>query len=189
MLLFRFPEALLVKVCQLFMLDKTDAGGLALTTSEVGLVQGTMGVIGLLLGGILGGLVIARDGFKKWIWPMVLSISLPNIVYIFLAYYQPDNLLIINICVFVEQMGYGFGFTAYMLFMIYFSQGPSKTAHYAFCTGFMALSMMLPGMFAGWLQEQLGYLNFFILVMALIPLTFVVSCLIKVDPLFGRKEE
>ena len=188
MLLFRFPEALLTKICPLFLLDNVSSGGMALTTSELGLVQGTVGVIGLLLGGILGGIAIANGGFRKWIWPMVLSISLPNAVYIYLAYFQPDSLPIVNICVFIEQMGYGFGFTAYMLFLIYFSQGPSKTAHYAFCTGFMALSMMLPGMFAGWLQESVGYLNFFIIVMALVPLTFLVSGLIKVDPEFGKKE-
>lgn len=187
MLLFRFPEALLTKICPLFLLDHTADGGLALTTSEIGLVQGTTGVIGLLFGGVLGGVAIARDGFQKWIWPMVLSISLPNAVYIALAYFQPSGLLIVNLCVFVEQLGYGFGFTAYMLYLIYFSQGPSSTAHYAFCTGFMALSMMLPGMLAGWLQEQLGYLNFFLLVMGLTPLTFVVSRLICVDPDFGKK--
>ena len=119
---------------------------------------------------------------------MVMSISLPNAVYIALAYFQPDSLLAVNLCVFVEQFGYGFGFTAYMLFLIYFSQGPTKTAHYAFCTGFMALSMMLPGMVAGWLQEHIGYLNFFILVMALCPLTFMVAAMIKVDGRFGKKE-
>ena len=188
MLLFRFPEALLTKICPLFLLDKVSEGGMALTTSELGLVQGTVGVIGLLLGGILGGIAIAHGGFRKWIWPMVFSISLPNAVYIYLAYFQPDSLPIVNVCVFIEQMGYGFGFTAYMLFLIYFSQGPSKTAHYAFCTGFMALSMMLPGMFAGWLQESVGYLNFFIIVLSLVPLTFIVSGLIKVDPEFGKKE-
>ena len=187
MLLFRFPEALLTKICPLFFLDKVADGGMALTTSEIGLVQGTTGVIGLLLGGIFGGIVIAKDGFQRWIWPMVLAISVPNLVYVALAYFQPEGLTIVNICVFIEQMGYGFGFTAYMLFLIYFSQGPSKTAHYAFCTGFMALSMMLPGMFAGWLQEQLGYLNFFLVVIALTPLTFIVSRMIKVDPNFGKK--
>lgn len=189
MLLYRFPEALLTKICPLFLLDKVDAGGLALATSEIGLVQGTVGVIGLTLGGILGGLAVARDGFGKWLWPMVLSISLPNVVYILLAYYQPDNLPIVAACIFVEQFGYGFGFTAYMLYLIHFSQGQFKTAHYAFCTGFMALSMMLPGMAAGWLQEQVGYLNFFIIVMALVPLTFLVSAFIRVEPEYGKKEE
>lgn len=189
MLLYRFPEALLTKICPLFLLDKTTAGGLSLTTSEIGLVQGTVGVIGLTLGGILGGIAIARSGFKRWLWPMVMSISLPNAVYIFLAYFQPDSLLIAASAIFIEQFGYGFGFTAYMLYLIYFSQGASKTAHYAFCTGFMALSMMLPGMVAGWLQERMGYLNFFILVMALVPLTFIVSALIKVDTDYGKKSD
>lgn len=189
MLLYRFPEALLTKICPLFLLDKTTEGGLQLTTAQIGFVQGTIGVLGLTLGGILGGIAVARHGFQKWLWPMVLSISLPNAVYIFLAYFQPAGIYVAGTCVFIEQFGYGFGFTAYMLFLLYFSQGPSKTAHYAFCTGFMALSMMLPGMAAGWLQERLGYLNFFILVMLLVPLTFIVSALVKVDDEFGKKEK
>lgn len=187
MLLYRFPEALLTKVSPLFLLDRVSAGGLALSTNELGWVQGTVGVFGLLLGGVSGGIAVSSGGFGKWLWPMVLSISLPNAVYIVLAYFQPAGLLFVNLCVFVEQFGYGFGFTAYMLFLIYFSQGPTKTAHYAFCTGFMALSMMLPGMVAGWLQEHIGYLNFFILVMALCPLTFVVAAMIRVDGRFGKK--
>lgn len=188
MLLYRFPEALLTKVSPLFLLDRVSAGGLALSTNELGWVQGTVGVFGLLLGGVSGGIAVSSGGFRKWLWPMVMSISLPNAVYIVLAYFQPDSLLAVNLCVFVEQFGYGFGFTAYMLFLIYFSQGTTKTAHYAFCTGFMALSMMLPGMVAGWLQEHIGYLNFFILVMALCPLTFMVAAMIKVDGRFGKKE-
>ena len=189
MLLYRLPEALLVKICPLFLLDGAEAGGLGLTTSELGFVQGTVGVFGLTIGGIIGGIVVAKDGFKRWLLPMVAAITLPDVVYIFLAYYQPEGLMWVNICIFIEQFGYGFGFTAYMLYLIYFSQGTSKTAHYAFCTGFMALSMMLPGMFAGELQESVGYLNFFIIAMCLTPLTFLVSSLIKVDNDFGRKSE
>ena len=169
--------------------DGAEAGGLGLTTSELGFVQGTVGVFGLTIGGIIGGIVVAKDGFKRWLLPMVAAITLPDVVYIFLAYYQPEGLMWVNICIFIEQFGYGFGFTAYMLYLIYFSQGTSKTAHYAFCTGFMALSMMLPGMFAGELQESVGYLNFFIIAMCLTPLTFLVSSLIKVDNDFGRKSE
>ncbi len=180
-LLYRFPEALLVKICPLFMLDKVDAGGLGLSTGDLGFVQGTIGVIGLTLGGILGGIAAEHGGLKRWLWPMVLSISLPNAVYIFLAYFQPESIVTISSCVFVEQFGYGFGFTAFMLYLIYFSRGESSTAHYAFCTGFMALGMMLPGMAAGFLQETIGYLNFFILVMVLCIVTFAVAALIKVD--------
>ena len=186
LLVYRLPEALLVKICPLFLLDPIPNGGLGLTTQDIGLVQGTIGVVGLTLGGIIGGIAVSRGGLKRWLWPMVAAITMPNVVYIVLAYFQPDytelsGLLAINISIFFEQFGYGFGFTAYMLYMIHFSQGPSKTAHYAFCTGFMALSMMLPGMVAGWLQEQMNYLNFFIFVVALCPLTFVVSWFIKVD--------
>ena len=188
MLLYRFPEAMLTKICPLFMLESKGGGGLGLSTSELGFVQGTVGVIGLTLGGIVGGLAAARGGLKKWLWPMVWSISLPNAVYIYLSYFQPTSFFAINACVFVEQFGYGFGFTAYMLYMLYFSQGRNQTAHYAICTAFMAAGMMLPGMLAGWLQEHVGYLNFFILVLVLCLVTVVVARLIRVDPKFGIKE-
>lgn len=188
MLLYRMPEAMLVKICPLFFLDPNDVanGGLGLTTADIGFAQGTIGVIGLILGGILGGVLVSLHGFRRWLWPMVLSISLPNAVYILMAYYQPTGMLFIGSCIFVEQLGYGFGFTAYMLYMLYFSQGKNQTAHYAFCTGFMTLGLILPGMVAGYLQEALGYLNFFIFVMCLCPVTFIVSALIKFDPLFGK---
>ena len=188
MLLYRFPEALLTPICKFFLIDPIEKGGLGLTTSEVGFVQGTVGVIGLLLGGILGGIAIARDGFGRWKWPMVFAISVPNLVYVYLAYFQPQDLWSVNTCIFLEQFGYGFGFTAYMMFLLYFAKGASETSHYAFCTGFMALSMMLPGLFAGWLQNLTGYLNFFILVIICTPITFLVTSLINVNPLFGRKE-
>ena len=188
LLLFRLPEALITKICPLFFIDKMSQGGLGMTTAEVGWAQGTIGVLGLTLGGILGGIVVAEGGFRRWLWPMVLAITLPDCVYMLLAYYQPENLLWINLCIGTEQFGYGFGFTAYMLFMLYFSQGESKTAHYAFCTGFMALSMMLPGMVAGYLADTLGYYRFFILVVCLIPFTFLAAKLIKVPADFGLKQ-
>ena len=189
----QLPEALLTKISPLFLLDPAGKGGLGLTTLEIGIVQGTIGVFGLTLGGILGGIVVAQGSWRRWHWPMVWSISLPNAVYIVLAYYQPESLGVIASCIFVEQFGYGFGFTTYMLYLMSFSQGgPYQTAHYAFCTGFMALGLVLPGMFAGWLQEAMGYLNFFILVMLLVPVTFLVSALIRIpkdDRLTIRKVE
>lgn len=187
MMFYRLPEALLTKICPLFFLDKIEQGGLGLSTGDIGLVQGTVGVLGLLLGGILGGILVSRHGFNRWLWPMVCAISLPNVVYVILAYYQPQNLIFISSMVFVEQFGYGFGFTAYMLFLLYYAKGAHETAHYAFCTGFMTLGMMLPGLFAGFIQTSMGYLNFFILVCALVPVTFLVSSLIKVSDEFGRK--
>lgn len=187
-LVYRLPEALLVKICPLFMLGQVNDGGLALTTGQLGWVQGTVGVVGLTLGGILGGLAAERGGLRRWLWPMVLSITLPDAVYIVLAYFQPDNLTWISACVFFEQFGYGFGFTAYMLYLIYFSRGESSTAHYAFCTGLMALGMMLPGMVAGYLQEAVGYLNFFIIAMVLCALTFVVAGMVKIEKDFDGEE-
>jgi len=189
LLLFRFSEAQLVKITAPFMLDAHQAGGLGLDTTQVGFAYGTVGVIMLTLGGILGGFVAARDGLKHWLLWMVLSINLPNLVYVFLSVVQPDSQLIINLAVGVEQFGYGFGFAAYMLYMLYVSQGEHQTAHYAICTGFMALGMMVPGMFSGWLQELMGYQHFFIWVMIATLPSFAVTYLIPLDRSFGKKED
>ena len=189
MLLYRMPEGLLAKVSSLFLIDSHGAGGLGLSPQEYGLVQGTVGIIGLTLGGILGGIAAGKDGLKKWLWPMVFAITIPDFVYVYMSYALPESLLVVNICVFFEQFSYGFGFTAYMLYLIYFSQGEYKTSHYALCTALMALSMMIPGLFAGALQEAVGYRSFFIIVMIFCAVTFIVSRLVKIDPEFGKKQE
>lgn len=189
MLFYRMPEGLLAKVSALFLIDSSVNGGLGLSPAEYGFVQGTVGVVGLTLGGILGGMAAGRDGLKKWLWPMVCAITLPDIVYVYLSYALPSGLWAINTCVFVEQFGYGFGFSAYMLYLIYYSRGEHKTSHYAICTAFMALSMMIPGLFAGALQDYVGYKMFFIIVMMTCSLTFIVSALLKIDPEFGKKED
>jgi PAT family beta-lactamase induction signal transducer AmpG len=189
MLFYRMPEGLLAKVSALFLIDAQHNGGLGLSPAEYGLVQGTVGVIGLTLGGILGGIVASRDGLKRWLWPMVMAITLPDLVYVYLSYALPQSLIIVNVCVFIEQFGYGFGFSAYMLYLIYYSQGEHKTAHYALCTALMALSMMIPGLFAGALQEAVGYPAFFIIVVITCAVTYVVTSLLKIDPEFGKKQE
>lgn len=189
MLLYRLPEAQLVKLINPFLLDSIDKGGLGLTTGQVGWVYGTIGIIGLTIGGIIGGIVAAKGGLKKWLWPMAWSISLTCATFVYLSFFQPESLFVINLCVFIEQFGYGFGFTAYMLYMIYFSEGEYKTAHYAICTAFMALGMMLPGMMAGWLQELIGYNHFFVWVMICCSLTILVCAFVKIDPNYGKKEE
>ena len=189
MLLYRMPEGLLAKVSALFLIDAGHNGGLGLSPQEYGLVQGTVGVIGLTLGGILGGICAGRDGLKRWLWPMVCAITLPDLVYVYLSYALPDSLFVINVCVFIEQFGYGFGVTAYMLYLILYSQGEFKTSHYALCTAFMALSMMIPGLFAGALQEAVGYRSFFIIVMICCAVTFLVTSFLKIDPEFGKKKE
>ena len=189
MLLYRMPEGLLVKVSALFLLDSVANGGLGLSPQEYGFVQGTVGAIGLILGGILGGICASRHGLKRWLWPMVIAITLPDLVYVYLSYTLPQSLTIVNACVFVEQFGYGFGFTAYMLYLIYYSQGEFKTSHYALCTAFMALSMMIPGLFAGWLQQLVGYNHFFIIVVVACVLTYIVASMVKIDPEFGKKTE
>lgn len=189
LLFYRFGEAQLVKLAAPFLLDTPGAGGLSLSTGQVGFVYGTVGIVALTVGGLLGGFVAARHGLKKWLWPMVIAINVPNAVYLFLATTVPDNFVLINICVAIEQFGYGFGFTAYMLYMIYIAEGEHKTAHFAICTGFMALGMMIPGMFSGWIEDIIGYQNFFGWVLiATIP-GFIVSALIPLDPEFGKKED
>ena len=189
MLFYRMPEGLLAKISALFLVDAQHNGGLGLSDGEYGLVQGTLGVIGLTVGGILGGICASRDGLKRWLWPMVMAITLPDIVYVLLAYLLPTNLIVISTCVFIEQFGYGFGFSAYMLYLIYYSQGQHKTSHYALCTAFMALSMMIPGLFAGALQEAVGYKTFFIIVMLACTMTYVVTAYLKIDPEFGKKKK
>jgi PAT family beta-lactamase induction signal transducer AmpG len=187
LLLYRFGESQLMKMVVPFLLDARDVGGLGLTTGQVGWVYGTMGIIGLTCGGILGGFVASKHGLKAWLWAMVAIIHVPDAVFIYLAYAQPDSLALITACVALEQFGYGFGFTAYMLYMIYIARGKHQTAHYAICTGFMALGMMLPGMWSGWLQEIIGYQHFFVwVILATIP-SFLVVLLIPLDREFGKK--
>lgn len=188
-LIYRLAEAMLVKLAYPFLLDPREVGGLGLRTQDAGIAYGTVGVIALTLGGIIGGILASRKGLKYWLWPMALSITLPNVAYLIMALFQPENFIWVNLAVAVEQFGYGFGFTAYMLFMIYFSQGEHQTAHYSIYTGFMALGMMLPGMAAGWIQEQMGYVNFFILIMILTIPTLLIIPFMKIDKDFGRSKK
>ncbi|MBP1691500.1 MAG: beta-lactamase [Bacteroidetes bacterium] len=188
LLLYRFAEAQLVKLVSPFLLDARAVGGIGLTTSEVGIVYGTVGIIALTLGGLLGGYVVSRHGLKFWLWPMVFIIHAPDLAFVYLSQVQPVSFILINLAVAVEQFGYGFGFTAYMLYMILIADGEHKTAHYAICTGFMALGMMIPGMFSGAVQEWLGYQGFFIwVILSTIP-GFLVATLVKIPAGFGKKE-
>jgi PAT family beta-lactamase induction signal transducer AmpG len=187
LLLYRLGEAQLVKMAQPFLLDSRSAGGLGLDDTQMGLIYGTIGVGALMLGGILGGFVVARNGLKFWLWPMLLAIHLPDAVFIWLAYTQPENLFAIGAGVAVEQFGYGFGFTAFMLYMIYIVRGEHRTAHYAICSSFMALGMMLPGRWSGQLQEMLGYPHFFVwVILATIP-SFIVVLFLPLDAEFGKR--
>ena len=188
LLLYRFGEAQLVKMVSPFLLDEGSVGGLGLSTQQVGFVYGTMGIVALTLGGLSGGFVVARQGLRYWLWPMVLIIHLPDAMFVYLSAVQPESLWLITGAVAIEQFGYGFGFTAYMMYMIYVSRGAHSTAHYALCTGFMALGMMVPGMFSGWVQSQLGYVNFFMWVLlATIP-SFILARMVTIDPEFGKKK-
>lgn len=189
LLFYRLGEAMLVKMISPFMLDAREIGGLGLTTGQVGMVYGTVGILALTLGGITGGIAASRKGLKFWLWPMALTITLPQLVYVLLSTYMPENIIYVFISVAVEQFGYGFGFTAYMLYMIYFSEGEHKTAHFAISTGFMALGMMLPGMIAGWLQELIGYQHFFVFVILCAIPTLSLIPFIKIDKEFGIKKK
>jgi PAT family beta-lactamase induction signal transducer AmpG len=187
LLFYRFAEAQLVKLVTPFLLDTREVGGLGLTTGQVGFAYGLIGVIALTCGGLLGGMLVSRNGLRSWIWPMVLIMHLPDAAFLYLASAQPANFAAINFCVALEQFGYGFGFTAYMLYMIYIARGQHATAHYAICTGFMALGIMLPGMFSGWLQDHIGYQHFFEWVMLSTIPGFFVTALVPLEPEFGKK--
>lgn len=189
MLLYRFPEAFLLKMVNPFMLDPVEQGGLGMSTEAVGLIYGTIGVAALTVGGVLGGIAASRWGLKKSLWPMAASLTLPCLSFVFLAAFQPESIWITGACVALDQFGYGFGFTAYMLYLMYFSEGEYKTAHYSLCTGFMALSMMLPGLVAGYIQEAVGYVSFFGFVMVCCLVTVAVTFMIKVDPEYGKKNK
>jgi len=187
LLVYRLGESQLVKLASPFLLDAREANGLGLTTGDLGLIYGTIGIIALSIGGIIGGIAASRRGMKYWLWWMVAAMNLPNLVYVFLSYAMPSSLWIVGASVAVEQFGYGFGFTAYMLYMIYVSEGKHKTAHFALTTGFMALGMMLPGMVSGWLQELIGYQHFFIWVMICTIPSFILVPFLHIDPEFGKK--
>ena len=187
LLVYRLGESQLLKMASPFLLDSNEAKGLGLTTGDLGLIYGTIGIIALSLGGIIGGIAASRQGLKYWLWWMVAAMNLPNLVYVFLSYLLPSSLWVVGASVALEQFGYGFGFTAYMLYMIYVSDGKYKTAHFALTTGFMALGMMIPGMISGWLQELIGYQHFFIWVMICTIPAFLVIPFLKIDPDFGKR--
>lgn len=189
LLVYRLGESMIVKMASPFLLDTRENGGLNLSTAQVGGAYGTAGVIALMLGGIIGGICAAKDGFRKWLLPMCLAINLPHLLYVYLAYGKPENFMIILGCVAGEQFCYGFGFTAYTLVMLCIAgEGEYKTSHYAITTGFMALSMMLPGMFSGALQQAVGYPIFFVIVCATMVIGLTMIYLIPVNPEFGKKE-
>jgi PAT family beta-lactamase induction signal transducer AmpG len=190
LLLYRFAEAQLVKFAGKFLLDPREAGGLGLLEKDIGIINGTFGILALLAGGVLGSILAARDGLRAWLLPMAVMINVPNIVYLALAYYQPENVTYIGLGVVVEKFGYGFGFTGYMLYMLYLAQGKHQTSYYAICTGFMTLGLILPGSFAGYPLEWLGYTGFFVwIIVATIP-SFVVAWIVylRMDPKFGARE-
>jgi PAT family beta-lactamase induction signal transducer AmpG len=184
---YRLGEAQLGKIAQLFLKDTYENGGLGLTLTDVGNIYGLVGVIALMVGGVLGGIAVSKYGLKRMMFPMLLFMNIPNVVYIFLSSTQTTFLPSIYAMVAIEQFGYGFGFTAFTLYLVYISQGKYSTTHYAICTGLMALGMMIPGMIAGYMQETLGYTNFFIWVCICTIPPFFIAPLLKIDREFGVK--
>ncbi len=178
-LLYKLPEAQLLKLISPFLLDSAEAGGLALDTAQVGVVYGTIGVIGVMVGGIVGGILVARGGLRRWIMPMAWSMSLTCLTFLWLSQTAEPSMTEINVCVFVEQFGYGFGTTAYMLYLIHFARGERSTAYYAIATGIMSVGMIIPGMVAGWIQQQIGYTLFFCWTMICCAATIAVSTLAR----------
>lgn len=188
-LLFRLGESQLLKMLTPFLIDEKIKGGMGLTTEDVGIIYGTFGVAALVVGGILGGIAISKGGLGKWMLPMILAMHLPIIGFILLSHFHPSSVFYVYLTVIAEQFGYGFGFAAFMMFLIYVADGESKTSHYSIATGFMALGMMLPGMLSGYIQEYLGYGNFFIWVfLATIP-GMILSRFLIFPPDFGKKSE
>ena len=188
LLTFRLGEAQAIKMVTPFLLDPASKGGLGLTTAQVGLTYGTVGVLFLTAGGLVGGLVISRMGLKRWLWPMTVAVHLPNLAFVYLAAMRPSGLATVATAIAIEQFGYGFGFTAYIMFIVMIANGPHKTAHYAIGTGFMALGMMFPGMASGWIQEKLGYMHFFVWVCCATIPSIILTAFLRIDPAFGRRE-
>jgi PAT family beta-lactamase induction signal transducer AmpG len=190
LLLYRFAEAQLVKLAPKFLLDSRDVGGLGFLEEQIAVINGAFGIVALLAGGVLGGILAARDGLRTWLLPMAIMLNVPNLAYLALAYYQPENLVYVGLGVIIEKFGYGFGFTGYMLYMLYLARGLHQTSFYAICTGFMTLGLILPGSLAGYPLEWLGYTGFFTWIMVATIPSFVVAAMVyaQLDPQFGRRE-
>lgn len=188
-LLYRLGESQLGKMSPLFLTEALEKGGMGLSKEAFGVAYGTIGVLALTIGGIVGGIYVSRVGLKKGMMPMMVMMNVPNLAYVLMAWMRPMSIVEITSLIALEQFGYGFGFTAFMLYLIYISQGEFKTSHYAICTGFMALGMMLPGMAAGWIQEQVGYTNFFVWVCICTIPAFLIAPMLKIDDEFGKKHK
>ncbi len=190
-LMYRLGEAQLVKVATPFLVDSRNSGGIGLTSAQYGIAYGTLGMICLTLGGILGGVVASKYGLKRLIWIMAFAMNIPISVYVYLSTFQPapgDFSIYLSIA--AEQLGYGFGFTAYMLYMLSFvGESKFKTAEFAIGTSLMALGMMIPGMISGYMKELLGYQHFFIYVLICAIPGIIAIRFLKIDSTFGMKKK
>jgi PAT family beta-lactamase induction signal transducer AmpG len=188
LLFYRVAEAQLIKMVQPFLLDPRDRGGLGLSTGDVGFVYGGVGMVALTLGGLLGGYLVSRGGLRFWLWPMVVIMHLPDAVFVYLSHYQPESYITVSAAVALEQFGYGFGFTAYTMYMILVAEGVHKTSHFALATGIMALGLMVPGAVSGFIQQMLGYKMFFLWVLLWTIPGFIVVRLVTIPDSFGKRK-
>lgn len=160
-MLFRVAEVQVLGQVAPFLKGTLEAGGLGLTTKQFGFAYGTCGVLGIICGGVLAGKLVARSGLRMWYWLMIFIMHVPNLAFLYLAFTQNTNVNVISLCLFIEQFGYGFGFTVFMLYLMYFTRGELQTSHYAIATGFMAAGVMLPQMLAGFVAKALGFKLYF----------------------------
>lgn len=181
LLLFLIPEGMFFRIAPLFLIDPGSNGGLSLSPQELGLVQGSVGAFAAIFGCAFGATCIRKWGLKHCIWPMVCAITLPKMLYIYLSYNFVSTLSIINICVGIEQFGFGFGITAYILFLIYSSQGKYSTFKFSMASAVAAFSLMMSGWFTGSLQEYLGYRKFFVIVAIANVLPFIVTAFLEIS--------
>jgi MFS transporter, PAT family, beta-lactamase induction signal transducer AmpG len=163
---YRFAEGFIEKIGPLFLMDARATGGLGLDNAELGRINGSYATIGFLAGTVLGGLFAARLTLRRSFWLLALALNVPHLTYFYLSQVRPESLGLIATVVTIEKFGYGFGCVGHMLYMMQqVAPGPYRTAHYAFATGIMGLSMMLTGMLSGAVQEWLGYQQFFVFVL------------------------
>jgi PAT family beta-lactamase induction signal transducer AmpG len=165
---YRFAEGFIEKIGPIFLIEARDKGGLGLDNLWLGNINGTIGMLGFVGGTLFGGALAARFGLKRMFVPLALALNVPHVTYYFLSHWMPTDLVLITAVVTIEKIGYGMGTCGMMLYMMQqLAPGPYKTAHYAFATGIMALCMMLTGSISGYVEEWLGYRDFFALVLAL----------------------
>ena len=161
-LTFRLGDAFMLKMAPPFLMDKVEKGGLGISTAEVGFLYGIVGVFFLLIGGIIGGYLIAKQGLKKWLWPTAILQNSAILMYWILAVYRPSIIWVYVVNGF-EQLSYGIGVSAYTVFLMRTVSPEYKASHYAITTALMSMGIFIPGLFSGYLQTWMGYDYYFLM--------------------------